>query len=102
MLDVFRGSQPMTFNLQSKFYMCAWALIAYILNLSTRILQGNSWPEWSGLKIFAHCVAERLFDASKVVFMFNNSQIDSEVCIVTVLSRYNPTLLSSIVTVLSW
>ena len=41
-VDGFRGPHTMTFNLQSKFYMCACALIAYIPNHSTRILQDNS------------------------------------------------------------
>ena len=63
----------MTFNLQSNFYMCACALIVYIPNHSTRILQDNSRTERSGLKIFAHF--ECLFDASKAVFMFNNHQV---------------------------
>ena len=65
----------MTFNLQSKFNMCACALIAYIANHSTRILQDNSRMERSGLKIFAHFIDECLFDVSKVVFMFNNHQV---------------------------
>ena len=65
----------MTFNLQSKFYICACALTAYIPNHSTKILQDNSWTERSGLKTFVHFVAVCLFDASKVVFMFNNHQV---------------------------
>ena len=65
----------MAFNLQNKFYICVCALIAYIPNHSTRILQGNSWTERSVLKIIVHFVAVCQFDASKVVFMFNNHQV---------------------------
>ena len=65
----------MTFNFQNKFYMCACALMHYIPNHSTRLLQAISRTERSGLKTFAHCVAECLFDATKVVFMFNNHQV---------------------------
>ena len=56
----------MTNNLQGKFYMCAFELIAYIPNHSTRLLQDNSWTERSGLKIIAHFTAECRFDVSKV------------------------------------
>ena len=65
----------MPFNFQSKCYMCPCALIAYILNHSTRILQHNSRTKNSGFKVIAHVVAECLLDASKVVFMFNKYQV---------------------------
>ena len=47
----------MTFNLESKFYICACTLIAYSPNHSTRLLQDNSGMERSGLKSFVHFVA---------------------------------------------
>ena len=55
--------------------MCACALMAYIPKRSTRILEDNSRTERSGLKNCARFVAECLFDASKVVFMFSNHQV---------------------------